>query len=227
MLTLALDTSTRTASVALGEEGRPLAESQLPVRATHSETVLPEVDRLLRACGRRPGELEAVAVGAGPGSFTGVRIAASLAKGLCFARELPLFAFSSLAAIAAGAPLGAVCAMQDARRGQVYAAAYRLDAAGDGLAEIFPPAVAPLNAVLERLSDPGEWLFSGGGALRHAVAVRTAGGTVLPPHLSAPRAGALLWLAHAFPETGRVRDVGSWEPRYVRLPAAEREEGAT
>ncbi|MGB5526721.1 MAG: tRNA (adenosine(37)-N6)-threonylcarbamoyltransferase complex dimerization subunit type 1 TsaB, partial [Gemmatimonadota bacterium] len=122
MLRLALDTSTPVGSVAIGRDGEILAESLLRVRATHSEAVLPEIDRLLNDCGLGASDLQGVVVGGGPGSFTGVRIAASLAKGMCHARGLELFSFSSLAAVAAGAGCdGPVCAMFDARRGQVYA----------------------------------------------------------------------------------------------------------
>ncbi len=101
MLQLALETSTAWGGVALAEDGALLAESTLDVRATHSETVLPEIDRLMQRCQRDVAALASVVVGAGPGSFTGVRIAASIAKGLCFARGLPLYAYSSLSALAA------------------------------------------------------------------------------------------------------------------------------
>lgn len=161
MLRLALDTSTRLGSVALGEDGRLLAESLLSVRATHSETVLPEVDRLLAAAGRREADVGSVVVGAGPGSFTGVRIAAALAKGFRFGREVSLYAYSSLLAVAAGTGLaGRVCAMFDARRGEVYAAAYRsLDPPEAEL----EPATLPVEALLDAL-EPGDWWFAGEGA---------------------------------------------------------------
>lgn len=125
MLSLALETSTRLGSVAVGRDGELLAESSLSVRAAHSETVLPEVRRLLERCSVAPRELARVVVGAGPGSFTGVRIAASLAKGLCAATGAELTAFSGLAAVAAGTGMaGDVCVLLDARRDEVYAAAW-------------------------------------------------------------------------------------------------------
>ena len=87
---LALDTSTPTGSVAVGRNGEVLAESLLRVRATHSEEVLPEIHHVLTDCGLDASDLQGVVVGGGPGSFTGVRIAASLAKGMCHARGLEL-----------------------------------------------------------------------------------------------------------------------------------------
>lgn len=213
-LRLGIETATSPGSVALTEDGRLLAETLLPVRARRSEAVLPEVEALLAACGRRVDALDAVAVGAGPGSFTGVRIAAALAKGLRFARDLPLFAYSSLAVLAAGTGLpGRVCAAFDARRGEVYAAAF------EGLEPPVPrvgPAALPVEALLGRFEAPERWTFVGEGAALNAAAIAGVGGRILPPHLGIPRASALLWLARRWPEAGRVADPDGWEPQYVR-----------
>lgn len=224
MLRLALDTSTPVGSVAVGRGGEVLAESLLRVRATHSEAVLPEIDRLLTGCGLGASDLQGVVVGGGPGSFTGVRIAAALAKGMCHARGLELFSFSSLAAVAAGAGCDRpVCAMFDARRGQVYAAGYRV---GEGIEELFAPRAGALDQVLTDLGDPGEWCFAGDGAGPGDDAIRSAGGRVLDPETWVPSARSLLWLAAVDPDRGRVADPGRWEPGYVRLPAAQRELGS-
>ncbi len=221
MLTVALETGGELGSVALGEDGRLLAESLLPVRATHSETVMPEVDRLLRGAGRGRGAIDAVAVGAGPGSFTGVRIAASLAKGLCFGTDRPLFAYSSLLTAAAGSGLsGGVVACFDARRDEVYAAAYRR-VAPSGAA--LGPEVSDVEGLERRLpGEPGEWTWVGSGALRHRDRIEAAGGRVAPPHVGSPRAASLLWLARRHPSAGRVDEPAAWEPEYVRRSSARR-----
>jgi tRNA threonylcarbamoyladenosine biosynthesis protein TsaB len=219
---LALDTSTRLGSLAIGDDSGLIGECTLSVRATHSETVLPEAVRLFARAGRRVEELTAVVVGAGPGSFTGVRIAASLAKGLCFARDIPLLAFSSLAAVAASSGGKRVCAAFDARRGEVYAAAYdfgKLPRAEWG------PAVLSIDDVLKELTAP-DWWFAGDGAVRNAIEIEAAGGRVLPMHIGVPRASALLWLAHRAPEEGRVKDPALWQPGSVRASGAERRAGA-
>jgi len=218
VLTLALETSTPLGSVALGDGDTLLAECALSVRATHSETVLGEVERLFARTGRRPEDLEAVVVGAGPGSFTGVRIAAALAKGLCYARDLPLYAFSSLRALAASVGHAPVCAVFDARREEVYAAAF---ADGARRPAALGPAVLPLERLLEELEPVDGWTFAGEGALRHAGIIEATGGTVLPAHLGVPRAAALLWLASVEPD-GLVEDRTRWEPAYVRASGAER-----
>ena len=220
MLMLALDTSTPQGSVGIGREGRVLAESVLSVRATHSEVVLPEIDRLLRECGCEPSDLQAVVVGGGPGSFTGVRIAAALAKGMCHAGGLDLFSFSSLAAVAVGAGCSRpVCAMFDARRGQVYAAGYRV---GEGIEELFPPWAAPVEDVLADLDQPADWCFCGDGVGASRELILAAGGRAMADDRWVPRASSLIWLAAVAPDLGRVVDPGIWEPGYVRLPAAQR-----
>jgi tRNA threonylcarbamoyladenosine biosynthesis protein TsaB len=220
VLTLSLDTSTRLGSVALARSGELLAETSLSVRAAHSETVMPEIERVLRRCGEGPGSLDAVVVGAGPGSFTGVRIAASLAKGLCAARGATLYAFSSLEAVAmgVGAP-GRVCALFDARRGQVYAAAWSESPPAD---PILGPVAAPLEAVLTRLGPIEAWSFSGDGAVRHRGVLEARGARVLSTLHAYPRAAALLELVVLAPDRGLVSDRADWEPTYVRSSGAER-----
>lgn len=220
MLTLALDTSTRLGSVALGAGEELLAEMLLSTRARGAESVLPWVDRLLGHLGRSPDELEAIVVGAGPGSFTGVRIAASLAKGFRAALGIDLYAYSSLAAVAAGAGrTGDVCVLFPARRDEVYAAAWTT---------LTPPTAAvgpragPVAALLEELGECGGWSFAGEGALVHRRLIERRGGRVLPFHLAPPRAAGLLWLRAEAPEAGRVEEPSAWEPEYVRRSGAER-----
>lgn len=224
MLTVALETGGDLGSVALGEEGELVAESLLSVRATHSETVLPEVERLLGRAGRKRSDVAAVVVGAGPGSFTGVRIAASLAKGLCFGAGRPLHAYSSLLAAAAATGLeGGVVACFDARRDEVYAAAYER-VAPDGAAS--GPGVGGIDELLASVpGGAGDWAWAGGGARRHRDRIREAGGRVLPAHVGVPRAAALLWLARRFPGAGRVEEPATWEPAYVRRSSARRDGG--
>ncbi|MDH3296777.1 MAG: tRNA (adenosine(37)-N6)-threonylcarbamoyltransferase complex dimerization subunit type 1 TsaB [Gemmatimonadota bacterium] len=224
MLILALDTSTLQGSVALGQGDAVLGESTLSISATHSETVLPAIDRLLKQAGRSASDLEAVVVGSGPGSFTGVRIAAALARGLCFPGGTPLFAYSSLAAIAMDSdpdPDEAVCALLDARRDQVYAAGYRI---GSGLEELFAPVAGSLDEILSGL-DPKAWTFTGVLPEPLRETIRRSGARLLPPDRGRPRASALLRLVRSAPEAGRVKDPARWEPGYVRASSAERRVG--
>ncbi len=224
---LALDTSTPTGSVAVGEAGRPRVEVAVGVRARQAESLLPSIDFALRSLGLAPGDLGGVVVAAGPGSFTGVRIAAATAKGFVRALGIPLYAYSSLLSLAAALGSGErpVWALFDARRGEVYAACYRFP----GLSRVErlrEPAAVPLETVLaEGVLAAGEAsapLFVGEGALRHRERIEAEGGVVAPPFLSLPRAGALLWLAAIEPAAGRVEEAAAWEPSYLRGSGAVR-----
>lgn len=220
-LALALDTSTPLGGAALGRHGTLLGEVALGVRSRHSEALLPAIDFLFRSADVTAADLDAIVIGEGPGSFTGVRIAAATAKGFAHARDIPLLAFSSLAAAAASAAQAdrPVCALFDARRDEVYAACYRFP----GLARmetLLEPSPRPLDAVLEDTLALRP-LYAGEGAIRHADAIRAAGGDVAPPHVGAPRAAALLWLAALAGDAARV-NAAEWEPAYLRPSGAER-----
>ena len=128
MLILALESSAKAASAALCRDGALLAQTVQNNGLTHSRTLLPMVDGLLRGADLRLDQLDAVAVACGPGSFTGVRIGVSTVKGLCWGAGLPAVGVSTLEAMAwhgAAAPDGAViCCAMDARRGQIYNALF-------------------------------------------------------------------------------------------------------
>lgn len=195
MLILAFDTATADATSVLVEDGEVLAE-----RVSRAQTLLEDVDALLRQGGAGPGDLDALAVGVGPGSFTGVRIGLAAARGLAFALDLPGAGVSTLAALAAGAP-GALPVV-DARRREVFALV-------DGEPAVLAPADLPL--------PPGA-VCVGDGARRYR-ALLAARGAVVPPdgderHL--PRARFHAALAGAF---GPVEAI---EPLYLRVPDAER-----
>jgi tRNA threonylcarbamoyladenosine biosynthesis protein TsaB len=122
---LGLDTATTTASIALLDDDRLLAAT---TRNTHRRTsdVLVAIDEVCRTAGVAPRELGAVAIGAGPGSFTGLRIGMATAKGIAFAAHVPVWAVSSLAALAFAAPAdGTIVAILDARKGEIFAGTFR------------------------------------------------------------------------------------------------------
>jgi tRNA threonylcarbamoyladenosine biosynthesis protein TsaB len=219
---LAIETSTPLGSVAVGNGQSVLAEALLGVQSRHSEALLPAVDFVLRTGRVDKRDLARVVVGGGPGSFTGLRIAAASAKALCVALELPLFSYSGLAALAAGVAIAdrPVCALFDARRGEVYAACYRFPDL-TRMETLLEPAPRALADVLGLLDVAGT-LFVGDGALQHAAVLSAGGGSVAPAHFAAPRAGAMLWLSDIMPGAGRVDDVAAWEPLYMRESGAER-----
>ena len=214
---LAIETATSVGSIALWR-GRTIFELTLDIRDGHSQALLPAVDAALRMSGIGPDGISCLVVGAGPGSFTGVRIGASLAKGWVASRETTLYAYSSLLAVAAG--LGAaevVCPLFDARREEVYAACYRI-AEGD-VEAILAPGAWRLRDLLEELEGRGITpVFAGEGASLYRAVLREImpRARVLPDHVGLPRASSLLWLRATFPARGLVAEPRTWEPAYVR-----------
>ncbi|MGD2216837.1 MAG: tRNA (adenosine(37)-N6)-threonylcarbamoyltransferase complex dimerization subunit type 1 TsaB [Gemmatimonadales bacterium] len=214
---LALETATSVASVAVWRDGLAF-ECSFNIQGSHSERLLPAVDHALEVTGILPEQIAALVVGSGPGSFTGVRIAASMAKGWTMARGTPLFAYSSLLALAAGTGVsGPVCAAFDARRAEVYAACYEMSK--QGTSERLAPAAWRLEALLDELARRNlEPAFVGDGARAHQekITAALANAVVLPEHLALPRAASLLWLRSVAPELGHVPQPRDWEPLYVR-----------
>jgi tRNA threonylcarbamoyladenosine biosynthesis protein TsaB len=219
MLRLGIEASTPVGSVAVARGETLLAETTLGLTTRHAELLLPALDFVLRAAGVGREELEEIVVGAGPGSFTGVRIAAATARGLAAALGVPLAAHGSLAVAAAATGVRAqpVCALFDARRGEVYAACYRFTE--DAMETLLEPVAADVAEVVERLADQ-DVAWTGDGA--HAYAARLPAGRVVPSLLGTPRAAALLWLHGRAPEAARIAEPSGWEPTYLRGSGAER-----
>lgn len=214
---LAVETSTSSGCVAVWKGGLAYEETQR-IQGTHSERVLPSIARALDAVDARPDEVTSLVVGNGPGSFTGVRIAASLAKGWVGARGTQLFAYSSLLAVAAGAGSDrALCAMFDARRDEVYAACYRVGT--DGYTTDIEPGAWDVRRLLSEIADRGlDPVFAGDGAARNRSVITDAFGPerILPDHLGSPRAASLLWLRAVAADDGHVERPDEWTPLYVR-----------
>lgn len=219
---LAIETSTPLGSVAVGSSQGVLAEAVLGVHARHSEALLPAIDFVLKNAQIAKSDLARIVVGGGPGSFTGLRISAATAKALAKALHLPLFAYSGLAVLAAGIATAEqpICALFDARRGEVYAGCYRFPGM-ERMETLTEPAPRKLDDVFAAM-DARSTLFVGDGALAFASAIVERGGAIAPVHFSVPRASALAWLSDISPSAGRIDDVASWEPLYLRESGAER-----
>ncbi|MBQ8331245.1 MAG: tRNA (adenosine(37)-N6)-threonylcarbamoyltransferase complex dimerization subunit type 1 TsaB [Clostridia bacterium] len=164
MKILSLDSSAVVASVALCEDGKLLAEYTLNNGNTHSETLLPMVESVLRLFGIRATDVDLFACSSGPGSFTGVRIGAATLKGLAFGMDTPCVGVSTLEAIAENAVLyrGLICPVMNARRSQVYCALFRSD--GERLTRLMPDAALSIAELDELLAAYGEAVaFCGDG----------------------------------------------------------------
>lgn len=194
MLILAFDTATDVATSALVDDGEVLGE-----RVSRAVTLLEDVDALLRQAGARTGNLDGLAVGIGPGSFTGVRIGLATARGLALGLDLPVAGVSTLAALAAGAP-GARPVI-DARRREVF------------VLQDEPRVLLP-----RELNPAAGELLVGSGAVRYRELFESAAACVPPDdddrHL--PRARFHAQLAENFTAAENV------EPLYLRAPDADR-----
>jgi tRNA threonylcarbamoyladenosine biosynthesis protein TsaB len=155
---LGLDTSTLTASAAVLDDDTVLAEDTADTAGgAASEALMPLVARVLERAGLAPRDLEAVAVGAGPGSFTGLRIGMATAKGIAFAAGIPLWAVSSLAALALGAvrrgATGTIMPVLDARRGEIYVGTYRDDLTPLAPEAVMAPSGVPVHGTVTLVGD--------------------------------------------------------------------------
>jgi tRNA threonylcarbamoyladenosine biosynthesis protein TsaB len=222
MYVLGLDTSTFTASVALARGTRMLATAELDTSA-HSTELLATVHQVLEQAGVVPAALDAIAVGAGPGSFTGLRIGLATAKGLGFALERPVWAVSSLAAMAfaAGRAEVVLVPIMDARRGEVYAGFFRLRAGVP--VELAPEvAIAPtaLAAQIAKVRDAAAVVVFGNGLLAHGDSLASLGdGVFVDDSLGkTPTAAAVALLAQA---GAAVDALEHGAPSYVRPAEAE------
>ena len=207
MITLALDASTYNGDVALLDEDRVLAEETAAMKGRESEQLMPAVATVLARAGLNLGDVDRIVCGGGPGSFTSLRIAGGIAKGLASGLCLPLFAAPSLALVVAGGAtqpgryLGAI----DALRGQFYVALYDVDEARR-IDEIQPARLVATDDVT-------------------AVATECRARVVSPTEFvdglrSRPRAAGVARIEGVLGSRGPV-DVRSWEPDYGRLAEAQ------
>ena len=224
---LAIDTSGPVAGCAVLKDGKIVHLVAMNHGLTHSETIMPAVDEALSAVGLRCADVDVFAAVAGPGSFTGVRIGVCAAKGLAHGAGKPCAVVHALEALAMNAYGfdGLCCPILDARRGQVYCAAFDMSR---GMPErALEDAAQPLEAFLARLPEDRRLIIVGDGVPVHGEAVRRTLGDralIAPPSLRDLRADAACLLAAARPE--------SWveakllRPIYLRAPQAERQRKA-
>jgi len=186
---------------------------------THSQTLLPLVDAALSAAGKTLGDMDAVAVSAGPGSFTGVRIGMATAKGLALGADLPLIPVPTLLGLAYTmvAYEGIIVPIMDARRGEVYTATYR--ARDSRIEEVTPMRAIPLSDLVSQLDTA---LFVGDGVAVHRAAIMDKMGDrarFAPAHLVHHRAASVAMAA----QTISPLSPHEVAPFYLRLSQAERE----
>ncbi len=226
MLTLAFETSAKAASVALMDGDKLLGESYQNTGLTHSQTLLSMAEDLMKNCGYTPDQIQAVAVAAGPGSFTGVRIGVAAAKGFAWGGELPCCGVSTLEAMALnlGVHKGFVLPVMDARRNQVYTATFYADA-GTLIRKTEDRAISleDLKGEIKNLSEP-VFLVGDGSILCYNALKEEVPQLVCPPeHRMHQRAAGVGLAASRMLAAGESCDAGALTPNYLRLSQAERE----
>jgi tRNA threonylcarbamoyladenosine biosynthesis protein TsaB len=213
MKLLVIDTSTEWCSAALWLDGRILARRVL-AEQRHSSLLLPMVDELLRESTISLRQLDGIGYGAGPGSFTGLRIACAVTQGLALGADLPVVGVSTLESIAEQTGAEQVLAVLDARMAEVYWAAYQR--AGAGWYCVTEPALALPESV--SVPDGGDWVGAGNGfaALGEALRPRLAAQLTRIDHTLMPDAAAMAVLATQAFERGEGMDAALAAPIYLR-----------
>ncbi len=214
MKILAIDTSTEACSVALWIDGEVRERYEIAPRR-HTELVLPWADELLAQAGLVKSQLDAIAVGRGPGAFTGVRLAVALAQGMALALDIPVVPVSTLAAIAMQAVPGSdVLAAIDARMGEIYFGAFRREV--DGVRELCKEWIATAEA--PQLGIAGDWSGLGTGFAAASGRLRDTLGEALQScdPAALPRAADVARLAALAFVRGEAIAADKLEPAYLR-----------
>ena len=232
MKIVAIDSSGLVASAAIwegnpGERGCILAVSSTDYKKTHSQTLLPMVDSICKETCCEAEDFDAVAVSAGPGSFTGLRIGSATAKAIAMVAEAPVIEVPTLSGLAynlwgSGAY---VCPMMDARRDQVYTALYSFES-GKLITHIEGEAVS-VDEMIDRINSLGkEVIFLGDGADAYKRIIEsrvTVPYSLAPAHLNRQNAASVAVLGSVLYAEGKTVNADDHSPTYLRVSQAERE----
>ena len=226
MRILALDSSGLVATVAIVEDDQTIAEYTVNYKKTHSQTLLPMLDEIVKMTEFDLGTIDAIAVAGGPGSFTGLRIGSATAKGLGLALDKPLIHVPTVDGMAYNlfGCTGLICPMMDARRNQVYTGIYRFEQEFEIVEEQMAIAVQEL---IEKLNAYGEKVtFLGDGVPVYAKQLEeglTVPYSFAPAHVNRQSAAAVGALGMKYASEGKMETATEHQPDYLRVSQAERE----
>lgn len=227
MKILALESSGLVASVAVIEDQKMVGEFTTNFKKTHSQTLLPMLDQLVRTLDMSLDEIDAIAVSKGPGSFTGLRIGSATAKGLGLALNKPLIGVPTVDALAynlAGTEF-LICPLMDARRQQVYTGLYAFEKGEFKV--LHEQCAVPVTEILDEINKIGRpVVFLGDGVPVYKDVIEAnvqVAYQYAPAHLAYQRAGALGVLAEIYYREGKIETASAHRPDYLRVSQAERE----
>lgn len=225
MKILALETSAKAVSAAVTEDGKVLASGYQDTGLTHSRTLMPIVEHILKNTDLTVQDCDVIAVAAGPGSFTGIRIGVSAAKGLAFAAEKPAVGVSTLAAMARNVAWldGLVICAMDARRQQVYNALFQAE--NSTLTRLTPDrAISLEDLAAEVKGDERPKIIVGDGArlCYNALSEQGISCRIAPPHLVMQNAVSVALEAETLAEVGHFVTAQDLQPVYLRPAQAQR-----
>ena len=221
MKILAIETSTMLGGVAIADEKGLIAETRLNVKSTHSERLMATIDEQLRQAELVLGDIDAFAVASGPGSFTGLRIGLSTAKGLCYATGKPLVMVPTLEAFARSFPFSShpVCIMLDARRGEVYAAVFQWDR---GFMKLLDEVSAAPEDLFKNVDSPVVLAGEGAQVYRERLVALLGERALFAPLVTmVPSPANVAMIGHEKALQGAFTDASSAEPLYIRKSEAE------
>ncbi len=227
MRILALDSSGLVATVAILEDDQTVAEYTVNYKKTHSQTLLPMLDEIVKLTEFDLSTVDAIAVAGGPGSFTGLRIGAATAKGLGLALNKPLIHVPTVDGMAYGlyGVSGLICPIMDARRNQVYTGIYRFE--NDEFVVVEEQMAIALDELIEKLNAYGEKVtFLGDGVPVYRSQLEEKMDTefyLAPAHVNRQSAAAVGALGMKYYAEGKTETATEHKPDYLRLSQAERE----
>ena len=230
MKILGLDSSGIVASVAIVEDDVLIAEYTVNYKKTHSQTLLPMLDEIAKMTELDLNSIDAIAVAAGPGSFTGLRIGSATAKGLGLALKKPLIAIPTVEGLAYNLYdiSGLICPIMDARRKQVYTGIYRFT--DHQLKVVEDQMAVSMETVIEKLNQYGEavtFLGDGVPVFHDLIAEKmTVPYSFAPAHVNKQRAAAVATLGEIYYRQGKTETAMEHVPDYLRVSQAERERAA-
>lgn len=226
MKILAVDTSATAASVAVAEENKLIGEFSINTALTHSQTLMPMVDELLKNTGLSVNDIGAVAVNAGPGSFTGVRIGVAAVKGIAFPKNLPCVSVSTLESMAYNM-LGSdcvVCSVMDARCSQVYNALFRVkDCTVTRMTDDRAHSLTDLKNELQYISEKVVLVGDGAVLCSEFLGSELENIMLAPFNNRIQTASSVAYAAFEKINNGETLTADELMPVYLRLPQAQRE----